>query len=135
MFAAIKKRVETKDRLANLLGITVIAAGHGYGKTSMPFTDNLRNPVDALHGGAIFTLADVAFGVASNFGESDVMVTTTSSISFIKMAQSGPIVAEVRRVNGGKRMGTFSAQVVDGEGTIIATALLSGYRLDVPIKN
>lgn len=133
MFDALKKRIEDKDRFAGMLGIKVLDAAPGYGKVSMPLLDSYRNPVGVLHGGAAFTLADVAFAVAANCNEEKVMVTTSSSISFIKTAKSGPITAECRLANGGKRMATFNANVFDGEGTLIATALFIGYRLDVPI--
>lgn len=133
MFDALKKRIETSDRFAGILGIEVLEAAPGYGKVTMPLLDTYRNPVGVLHGGAVFTLADVAFAVAANCDEKNVMVTTSSSISFVKTAKSAPVTAECRLVSGGKHMATFNVNIFDGAGTLIATALFVGYRLDIPV--
>lgn len=133
MFKTIKNHIESKDLFARELGITVGEADYDYGKVSMPLSEKLMNSVDRLHGGAIFTLADMAFGVAANYGREHAMITTSGSVSFMKAAKAGPITAEARLANGGRRVATYEVKIFDGEGTYIGCCVLVGYRLETPL--
>lgn len=94
---AIRRFLEAHDRFAAHNGITVEDADYDYGKVSLAFEDHAKNSLDMLHGGALFTLADMAFGLASNFGQEDgTMISTNATISYMKSAKTGPIVAEAR---------------------------------------
>ncbi|WP_353886904.1 PaaI family thioesterase [uncultured Bilophila sp.] len=115
-------------------GITVEDADYDYGKVSLAFEDHAKNSLDMLHGGALFTLADMAFGLASNFGQEDgTMISTNATISYMKSAKTGPIVAEARLANGGRHLATYEVKIYDGQGTYIACAMISGYRLDTKL--
>ena len=109
-------------------------ADYDYGKVSLAFEDHAKNSLDMLHGGALFTLADMAFGLASNFGQEDgTMISTNATISYMKSAKTGPIVAEARLANGGRHLATYEVKIYDGQGTYIACAMISGYRLDTKL--
>ena len=82
---AIRRFLEAHDRFAAHNGITVEDADYDYGKVSLAFEDHVKNSLDMLHGGALFTLADMAFGLASNFGQEDgTMISTSATISYMK---------------------------------------------------
>ncbi len=131
---AIKRFLEAHDRFAMHNGITVEDADYDYGKVSLAFEDHVKNSLDMLHGGALFTLADMAFGLASNFGQEDgTMISTNATISYMKSAKTGPIVAEARLANGGRHLATYEVKIYDGQGTYIACAMISGYRLDTKL--
>ena len=130
-FQALKAFVETNDRFAAHNNITVEDADYDYGKVSLAFEDHTKNALDMLHGGALFTLADMAFGIASNFDQEDgIMISANASISYMKSAKAGPIVAEARLANGGRHLATYEVKIYDGQGTYIACAMITGYRLD-----
>ena len=121
---AIRRFLEAHDRFAAHNGITVEDADY----------DHAKNSLDMLHGGALFTLADMAFGLASNFGQEDgTMISTNATISYMKSAKTGPIVAEARLANGGRHLATYEVKIYDGQGTYIACAMISGYRLDTKL--
>lgn len=132
--SAIRRFLEAHDRFAAHNGITVEDADYDYGKVSLAFEDHAKNSLDMLHGGALFTLADMAFGLASNFGQEDgTMISTNATISYMKSAKTGPIVAEARLANGGRHLATYEVKIYDGQGTYIACAMISGYRLDTKL--
>ena len=115
---AIMRFLEAHDRFAAHNGITVEDADYDYGKVSLAFEDHAKNSLDMLHGGALFTLADMAFGLASNFGQEDgTMISTNATISYMKSAKTGPIVAEARLANGGRHLATYEVKIYDGQGT------------------
>ena len=109
---AIRRFLEAHDRFAAHNGITVEDADYDYGKVSLAFEDHAKNSLDMLHGGALFTLADMAFGLASNFGQEDgTMISTNATISYMKSAKTGPIVAEARLANGGRHLATYEVNL------------------------
>lgn len=58
--------VAKHDKLMRHLQMTIESASRDYAKVSMPLTENHKNGMGVAHGGAIFSLADVAFGAAAN---------------------------------------------------------------------
>ena len=61
------------------------------------------------------------------------MISTNATISYMKSAKSGPITAEARLANGGRHLATYEVKIYDGQGTYLACALISGYRLDTKL--
>ena len=115
-------------------GITIEDADYDYGKVSLALDEHVTNSLGMLHGGAMFTLADMAFGLAANFDQEDgTMISTNATISYMKSAKTGPIVAEARLANGGRHLATYEVKIYDGQGTYIACAMISGYRLDTKL--
>ena len=60
------KRFFKRDRFAEFLGIELLEAGEGYARSRMQIGEEHLNGIGTVHGGAIFTLADFTFAVASN---------------------------------------------------------------------
>ena len=59
-------KIFEKDRFAKTSGIRLLEASPGYAKAEMVINENHLNAVGVVQGGAIFTLADFTFAVASN---------------------------------------------------------------------
>ena len=62
---AIQRQFE-KDHFAASSGMRLVELRPGYAKTSVQIEQRHLNGVGTVHGGAIFTLADFAFGAAVN---------------------------------------------------------------------
>ncbi len=133
MLEALKKKLEHDDKYAELTGVEIVEARPGYSRVRLPYSEKIMNSVGVPHGGALFTLADMAFSTAANYGQERVMVSTNANIAFIKGAKRGPLVAEGKIVNGGHRLATYSVEILDGDNNIVAAAMISGYRLDAPL--
>ena len=58
-----------QSEFAQLLGMEITEAYDGYARVVMDCTGK-NNPRGVAHGGAIFALADQAFGIAANCGDS-----------------------------------------------------------------
>ena len=65
--------VAKHDKLMRHLQMSIESASRGYAKVSMPLTENHKNGMGVAHGGAIFALADVAFGAAAVVGRYSVL--------------------------------------------------------------
>ena len=87
------------------------------------------------HGGAIFALADVAFGAAANAGKDMGVVSLSTTIEFLRPGKCGPLAAESYVVRKGQRIQSYTVKVFDGDGELIAQCMASGYQTDVPLPD
>ncbi len=54
------------DPFPRLLGVEIVELEPGYSRVRLKVTEQMTNIHGITHGGVIFTVADVAFGIASN---------------------------------------------------------------------
>ncbi len=87
-----------------------------------------RNSIDTGHGGAIFTLADEAFALASNLGE-DVWVALSCTIAYHRPVTGERITASSRRVSSTRNHALYEVLVHD-DGRHVATFQGMAVRLE-----
>jgi acyl-CoA thioesterase len=119
------------DPYARWLGIELLELRPGYCRAALRLEPHMVNLHGSPHGGAIFSLADFAFGGACNsHGEAAVALTVT--IQFHVAARVGQrLVAEARETRQGKRAGFYTMTVSDdGDGTVVATCQAVSLRTD-----
>ena len=107
------------DRFARHSGIELLEAAEGRARAKMEIADAHLNGVNVVHGGAIFTLADLAFAAASN-SRGVVAVAINASISYLKAATRGTLIAEAEEVSLHPRLGSYTIRVMDEEGDLVA---------------
>jgi len=100
------------------IGIELLEIDKGYAKAKLKVTKFHLNLAGVCHGGAIFTLADFAFAVASNsFGKIALAIDT--SISFINSAKDGDeLVAEAKLIGESNRLATYEIKITDKDKVI-----------------
>ncbi|MDX9789066.1 MAG: hotdog fold thioesterase [Desulfobacterales bacterium] len=102
------------DPYAAFLGIQVHQAGPGHASCSLTITKDMLNFMGLVHGGLIFSLADVAFSAASNSDHLPSYALDVSG-SFLKTAQVGDIiVAEASLVHTTRRTGVYRMNILRG---------------------
>ena len=110
------------DPYGRWLGIELLELRAGYCRAALTLRPEMANFHGSPHGGAIFSLADFAFGGACNaHGEPAVALTVT--IQFHAPARVGRrLVAEARETRQGRRAGFYAMTVTDEEdGAVVAT--------------
>lgn len=109
-----------QDKFAKHLGIAIAERRPGYARISLKVQEHFLNGLNFAHGGVIFSAADYAFALASNTsGESALGIN--ASINFIKAASLGDeLVAEVKEVSRGRRLGTYQGTVTNQNGDVLA---------------
>ena len=113
------------------LGVTAIAAAQDSKTLGELRLGNMASASDdayylnfgagTVQGGAIFTLADFAFAVASN-SAGTVAVAINVSITFVKAASAGTLTAEAEEVSVNPKLGTYTVRVLDDTRALIALA-------------
>ena len=119
--------VAQRDQLRPLLRMTIEIAEPGYSRVTMPLWDGIRNGMGVAHGGAIFSLADIAFGAAANAGSDARVVSLSTNIDFLRPGRVGPLTAEAQEVRRGNRVVNYDVRVFDGEGALIARTTAAGF--------
>ncbi len=96
----------------------------GRSKASVQIVEKLLNNYGAVHGGAIYTMADACMGAASFFalGEDELCKTIEMKINYFKPAIEGELVCEARVINQSNNLSTVEGEVTNN-GRLIAKAL------------
>jgi acyl-CoA thioesterase len=115
------------DRFAARSGIELVEVSEGCAKAKMAVTPEHYNGIGTVQGGAIFTLADLAFAAATN-SHGTVAVALNVSISFIKAATTGILYAEAKEVALNPKISTCTVRVTDEENELIALFQGLAYR-------
>jgi acyl-CoA thioesterase len=107
------------DRYAALTGVEIVEVGKGYCKTSLKLEDKHLNAANVVQGGAIFTLADLAFAIASN-SHGQLALAINVNISYLNSVSSGTLYATATEVNEPNRLGAYDVLVTDDRQRVIA---------------
>jgi acyl-CoA thioesterase len=120
------------DRFAEHCGIELVDVAEGRATARMTVTDRHLNGVNVVQGGAIFTLADLAFAAASN-SYGTVAVAINASIWFVRAAREGTLTAEAKEVSRNPKLATYAIDVTDEAGELVARFEGMVYRKKDPI--
>ena len=116
------------DRFAALAGCELTEIRQGYARAQMTVTEEHLNGGNCCQGGAIFTLADLAFAAAVN-SHLVLTVSTSSNISFFRSVPLGEtIYAEAQELVDHHRMPYAEVRVTDAKGRLVAIFTSGGYR-------
>ena len=115
------------DQFAKSAGVELLETGTGYAKARMAITPLHLNAGGVCQGGAIFTLADFAFAVATN-SHGKLTLSISSNINFFKSEKEGFLYAEAKEVFNHKKLSNCEVQVTNEAGELIATFNGNGYR-------
>jgi acyl-CoA thioesterase len=122
-----KKRVVDDDAFAKSIGIELIEVREGFAVTELTIEDRHLNGVGIVQGGVVFTLADYAFAAACN-EDAVPTVGINNNISYLRPAKGKRIRAEAKEISSTKRICTFTIDVTDEDGGLIAVMQATGYR-------
>lgn len=122
----IKEKLNRDDRFCRYNEMRIDVIRPGYAEAVMEITENKLNGLGIAQGGAIFTLADLAFAGASNAAGFRT-VAFTSNISFIRPGTGRRLRAVATEVSRGRRTGIYSVQVFNDDGKVVAHGTTTGF--------
>lgn len=109
------------DGLAKSLGIEFVAGGPGTVTLAMMVTADHLNFFGKGHGGAIFALADAAFGLASN-SHGHAAIGIDAHIAYVGGVEKGTrLVAVATEVSRANRVAVYRVEVNGENDTAVAT--------------
>lgn len=115
------------DKFALHAGVELLKVSNGYAKARMEIKPEHLNGGGVCQGGAIFTLADLAFAAATN-SHARLTLSINSSINFFKAESKGFLYAEAKENFNHKRLANCEVHITNETGELIATFNGTGYR-------
>jgi acyl-CoA thioesterase len=117
-----------KDRFAHLLGIELVEVSAGHAVARLRLAGDHLNGVQIAHGGALFTLADLAFALASN-SHGYLAVALSASIQFLRPATAGSVLtARASELSRGSRVSSYLIRITDESEQVVAVFQGLAYR-------
>jgi len=107
------------DRYARENGIRIVEVRPGFARTEMAVEPRHLNAVGILQGGALFTLADLAFAAASN-SHGAVAVACQADVTWFKAVESGTLTASAEEISRTRKISTCVVRITDSHGDLVA---------------
>lgn len=126
----IQKAVDTVP-FARLLGIELDAVESGTATLGLTIRKELTQNHGVVHGGVIASLIDTAtaFAIISLLAPREKVTTVDLTISYVRPLTSGRATAIAKVARAGRRLFVVSAEVLDKDGKLAATALSTYIKL------
>ncbi len=119
------------DAVARAMGVELVAVAPGRAQVKLTVTDRHRNAHGTVHGGVLFTLADVAFALASN-AHGIPAAAINAHISYLNAAREGTLFADAEEFALNPKLASYTVHITDGDGGRIAVFQGMVYRKTPP---
>jgi len=117
-----------EDHFATDNGMKIDEIGDGWSVCSMEIEERHRNANHGVMGGAIFTLADLAFAAASNNTHVQT-VAQQVSVNFLSGSRGTRLTAKAVCRKDGRTTAVYNVDVTDDLGRDIAELVFTGFKL------
>lgn len=123
---AFQEYFNKHDQFSIRNGIVVTHIQEGYAEAEMDFKPEVCNLMGTMHGGAYYTLADVAAGCAI-IPCGRICVTLSADIHYLRPASGVRITAYATAIQQGGRIGVCSVEIKDQTGELLCTGTVTMY--------
>jgi acyl-CoA thioesterase len=114
------KGLAARDPFVTFLGAECVEAGPGTAVVRMMVRDQHMNFNGTCHGGVLFSLADTAFGLASN-SHGRLAAAVDAHIGFTAPVRVGDtLIATAVELNRSNRIGTYRVDVRRNDDGVVA---------------
>lgn len=120
------------DAFAANAGVELLEAGKGFARARMKIEPKHLNGGGVCQGGALFTLADFAFAVATN-SHAKLTFSINSEIHIFRSEKSGYIYAEAHEAFNGGRLSNCEVKITNEQGDLVASFNGTGFRKDAKL--
>ena len=108
-----------KDQFARATGVRLTEVRPGFARAEMTIEPRHLNAVGIVQGGALCTLADVAFAAASN-SHGVLAVACQADVTWFKAVSSGKLIGVAEEISRTRKLSTCLVRVSDGQGALVA---------------
>ncbi|MBE5848609.1 MAG: PaaI family thioesterase [Lachnospiraceae bacterium] len=129
-FATLEEAREhfKNDRFATNAGMQIDELGEDYSVCSVTLSDDHKNAYGGVMGGAIFTLADLAFAACANNIHS-LSVASQVSINFLSAPKGSRLIAKAKCIKDGRTTAVINVSVSDDTGRDVALFVGTAFKL------
>jgi uncharacterized protein (TIGR00369 family) len=114
--------------LGELLGIKIAARGKNWLTAEMPVSDNHKQPLGIVHGGATASLAETVASIAAWLcveAEDQTAVGLELNINHLKPTTKGVLMARATAIHVGKRTQVWQIDIYNDKAIQVSSARLT----------
>ena len=123
--AAIEDWMKNKNPFWALLGMELTQIKKGWAQVRLPIEKKLTNAIGLVHGGAIFSAADSAVGMAlvGLIRRDENISTLEMKINYMKPVKGRQITAEAKIIHRGTQTAIGDVEVRDEKQNLVSKGL------------
>lgn len=115
----VMRKMLKENPYMQFLGIELLKLKEGYSLVRMKYKKELANPYGMLHGGGLYSLADIAAGMAACM-DGHYVTTVSGSMNFLLPADRTEYVyCEAVKLRMGKLLAVFDVKLKDDNENIL----------------
>ena len=116
----IIERFQADQYATKVTGIEIVEVRENYVKTKLVVEPKHMNALGIMQGGALFTLADFTFAVATNAEQENATVAMECQISFFRPVTKGILYAESQLISRSRSLTSHDVTITNESGDVIA---------------
>lgn len=118
-----------ENPFASYVGIVTTKIQEGYAEAELIIQPQHRNPTGVVHGGCLYTLADVVTGsAATSFGTQ--AATVSGEYHYLSAVKNtDKVKAYAKCLKHGKKQDIFDVELTDDTGTLVGKGIFTYFRL------
>lgn len=123
------------DSYIKMLGIEITNLSTGYAKSKVKVTPQICNPYNSVHGGCLFSIADITAGYAAcTYG--NYASTVSGNMNYIRPAMNTQYIYCIGQVvRQGKQISVYNVELSDDNGNILETGTFTFFTLNRKVIN
>lgn len=112
-------KIVEENKYMQFLGIEFLELKSGYGLARMKFKKELLNPYGMMHGGSLYSFADIVAGTVACM-EGYYVTTVSGNMNFLLPAENTEYVyCEVQKLRIGKHLAVFTIKIKNDKEEIL----------------
>ncbi len=123
----IKERFQADRFATETTGVEILQAEPNHAVCQLVLRPEHYNAAHTPQGGAIFTLADLAFAVAANGFAEHITISLQTDISFLAASRGKVLTAEATCLKKGGTVSLYAVDVTDDLGAMVAHMTVNGF--------
>ncbi len=111
------KEIRERSPFVNLLGLSIETIENGFCRTTLEIKTDFLNKHKVVHGGVIYSMADISMGVAvySTLQKEEETATIEIKINYLKQAKSKYLVCDARIIQKSKNIAVLEAEIKEND--------------------
>lgn len=123
-----------KNTFAKTIGLEMLELREGYAEGRIPVKEESKNPLGTMHGGCLYSLADIVSGTAATL-RGNYVTTVSGEFSFLRpAADTQYVTAKAQEIRFGKNLAVYRVDLVDDAGTVLGIATFTFFDLGKKIE-
>lgn len=120
-FQRVIDEINATNAFGNYLGIQINEVSAGYAKVSLDIRPEYTNPYNTVHGGVLYTMADMAGGTAA-YSYGQPVVTVDSNFHFLSAGRNTTkLIGIGKELRNGKTLGVFEVLILDQDEKLLCS--------------